>query len=403
MLNRISLAIIAFLIGVCVMTTVAQELSYNFNGCVLQDLNGILAPVEPTTSDLCQCGVEGDGIVTNGNDLFYEMDEAFRNLASENEYTIRFAFLPQDETRVQALFSVMKDCSRDSMIALQYIPQSQEVEILVSRILGDSWTTRGALIPDRCWHEVAITKSNSLYSFYVDNIFIESFDNLIPFPISPESRTYLGYSPCVDEGTDNVFEGIIDQFNYTTSVLSAVDLQGLSIQADQIMNNDTTIIIGQSVQVLSGPSCAPIASWNPNTGIDDPNMISPMLSPTETTDYLRELTHNGCTATDSIRINVIDESTIDCADLILPNVFTPNGDNVNDIYNISNLFIIEELNSFEIFDRWGESVYFTSNKGEGWDGMFSGNPALLGMYVYRVSYTCQSSEQEVVGSFSLMR
>ncbi len=400
---RINLLLCVFVSAITGVTLVGQDLNYNFNGCVLQDYNGLLAPISPNSTEVCGCGVEADALSMDGNNIYYEMDSAFRNLAVADEYTIRFSFLPQNETNVQALFSVMKDCSRDSMISIQYIPQEQQVEVLVGRILGDSWTARGDLIPDRCWHEVAISKSNSIYSFYVDNEFVESFDNIIPFPVAPDSKTFFGYSPCVDIGTDNVFQGLIDNFYYTTTALSSPDLTALSLQPDQILNNDTTIILGSSIQVLSGPTCGSFATWNPTDGLSVPDEISPLITPTESTLYTRELTHNGCTTIDQLTINIIEESEIECEDLLMPNVFTPNGDSINDEYEIASKFIIEEMQSFEIFDRWGESIFFTSNKDQGWNGEFNGSPAMVGMYVYKISYTCQSSEHFSVGSFSLMR
>jgi gliding motility-associated-like protein len=398
---RINLILFVF-VTTC-YTLVSQDLNYTFDGCVLQDNGGLLAPISANTAEVCGCGVEADALSMDGADIYYEMDSAFRNLAEADEYTIRFSFLPQNDSNVQALFSIMKDCSRDSMMSIQYIPQEQQVEVLVGRILGDSWTARGDLIPDRCWHDVAISKSNSIYSFYVDNEFVESFDNILPFPISPESLTFLGYSPCVEIGTDNVFEGLIDNFIYTPTALSSPDLTALSLQPDQILNTDTTIILGSSIQVLSGPTCASFATWNPTDGLSIADEISPLITPTESTIYTRELDHNGCTAIDQLTINIIEESEIDCENLLMPNVFTPNGDSINDEYEIASKFIIEEMQSFEIFDRWGESIFFTSNKDQGWNGEFKGSPAMVGMYVYKISYTCQSSEQFSVGSFSLMR
>ncbi len=380
-----------------------QTIEYTFDGCSLEDETTLLTPITPALPEDCRCGVQGDGIYMDGNDLYYEFDQAFKDFFEEESFTLRFYFLPQSEIGEQALFSVMKDCSLDSMLAVQYIPQTNEVELIISKKLGDSWTPRGKLVQNQCWHEVAVTKSNSVYAFYVDNVFIESFDNLIPFPVAPTSQVHVGYSPCVDINSDRVFEGIIDELTYTREILSAADLSQSSFNPDLIINSDTTLILGESVDVISGPSCASTAAWNPQAGVSDASAISPTLTPDETTLYIRELAHSGCMLRDSFTINIIDESAIDCGSLLLPNVFTPNGDNINDIYRISNLFIIDELQSFEIFDRWGESIFFTTQRDEGWTGLISGSPAMIGMYVYKISYTCQGSEQNAVGSFSLMR
>ena len=396
-------SLILFVTLSCIPGVSGQSIDYTFDACNLQDANSILSPLTPNQTEECRCGVQGDGLYCDGTDLYYEFEQAFKDFFEEPTYTLRFSFLPQKFNEEQALFSLMKDCSRDSMLSVQYLPQSDEIEILISNKLGDSWAARGKLKENQCWHEVAISKSNSLYALYVDNVFIESFDNLSPFQVSPSSRVYLGFSPCVDMDTDNVFEGIIDDFSYTRDILSAADLASIALNPDLIINNDTTIISGASVDVISGPSCATTATWSPQNGVSDISAIAPTIAPDETTLYFRELSHNGCTLRDSFIINIIEKSSIDCDRLLLPNVFTPNGDNVNDIYKISNLFIIEEMQSFEIFNRWGESVFLTSQRDEGWTGLVSGSPAQIGMYVYRVSFTCQGEQQESVGSFSLMR
>lgn len=68
----------------------------------------------------------------------------------------------------------------------------------------------------------------------------------------------------------------------------------------------------------------------------------------------------------------------------LPNTFTPNGDNINDIFTGKGTEIIE----FEmiIFDRWGEEIFKTNDLEKGWDGTAKGGDAISqdGIYVYQI-------------------
>jgi len=82
-----------------------------------------------------------------------------------------------------------------------------------------------------------------------------------------------------------------------------------------------------------------------------------------------------------------------------PNVFTPNGDNVN------NRFIIKGLKEYpnalvSIYDRWGRMVFESSNYTEetAWDG--SGVDA--GTYFYIVQFT-QSGVEPMTGTVQLLR
>ena len=53
--------------------------------------------------------------------------------------------------------------------------------------------------------------------------------------------------------------------------------------------------------------------------------------------------------------------------LIIPNVFTPNGDNVNDVFVIPGLQLYPE-NEFTVINRWGATVYKKKGYQNNWDG-----------------------------------
>jgi len=69
-----------------------------------------------------------------------------------------------------------------------------------------------------------------------------------------------------------------------------------------------------------------------------------------------------CTATSTITIDVIENSYIS-----VPNVFTPNGDNANDVFNIETKGI-KDL-TCEIFNRWGSKIYTLIGIKDSWDGL----------------------------------
>lgn len=79
-----------------------------------------------------------------------------------------------------------------------------------------------------------------------------------------------------------------------------------------------------------------------------------------------------------------------CCNVILPNAFTPNGDNNNDIFRILKYGEIE-LVSFEVYNRWGAQVYRTKDLNQGWDGKYQGQEAEMATYFYLVRYKCPLS------------
>ncbi len=85
----------------------------------------------------------------------------------------------------------------------------------------------------------------------------------------------------------------------------------------------------------------------------------------------------GVTPSISNRITIIKNPN-----LFYPRAFTPNGDNLNDVFNLFGQFIDEfELS---IFNRWGELMYTTTEITEGWDGTFKGNQMPEGTYTFIV-------------------
>lgn len=81
-----------------------------------------------------------------------------------------------------------------------------------------------------------------------------------------------------------------------------------------------------------------------------------------------------CEATDSIKVTVL-ESFID-----VPNVFTPNGDGVNDEFRVVYRSIIS-FNAW-VYNRWGRLVCKWSDPAKGWDGRINGKLAAPGAYYY---------------------
>jgi len=86
-------------------------------------------------------------------------------------------------------------------------------------------------------------------------------------------------------------------------------------------------------------------------------------------------------------------------EIYVPNVFSPNGDQVNDMF-----FILPgndvQINSIEgtIFDRWGNVVYHSGQLTFTWDGKYTDQPVLPGVYVYvlKIKYQLDGKEVEEV-------
>ena len=68
----------------------------------------------------------------------------------------------------------------------------------------------------------------------------------------------------------------------------------------------------------------------------------------------------------------------------VPNAFTPDGNGINDIFIPRVMNESTDSYEFYIFNRWGEVVFKTTNKNEGWDGTHNSIKAKEDVYVWKI-------------------
>lgn len=88
--------------------------------------------------------------------------------------------------------------------------------------------------------------------------------------------------------------------------------------------------------------------------------------------------------------------------ITIPNVFTPNGDSVNDVFKVSAYNIAEFRCT--IFDRWGLQMFYWDDISKGWDGKVNGKEVPDGNYFY-IIYAKDILDKEIKkqGTFLLVR
>ncbi|MBT8219026.1 MAG: gliding motility-associated C-terminal domain-containing protein [Bacteroidia bacterium] len=107
-------------------------------------------------------------------------------------------------------------------------------------------------------------------------------------------------------------------------------------------------------------------------------------------------TTQGCSAEGFITLFVIKPT------VVIPNAFTPNQDGLNDELNIVEIVGNVVVNSFVIFDRWGNKVF--DNPDGGWDGTFNGKPMPSDVYVLLVELGLPNGGSESLkGEVTLIR
>lgn len=184
---------------------------------------------------------------------------------------------------------------------------------------------------------------------------------------------------------------------------------GVSTQSISIIENTINASISANPLIGSAPleveftnnsTNATSYNWNFGNGQSATTQTAPLQTYTNSGTYIITLTvSNGiCSDTDSISIEVIEDEPT----LYIPNVFTPNGDGKNEIFNVGATNIKEF--DMEIFDRWGLKMYSTNDISKGWDGKVRNLDVPQGVYFYLI--TAKGIDNVIInkqGSLTLLR
>ncbi|MEJ7911940.1 MAG: gliding motility-associated C-terminal domain-containing protein, partial [Chitinophagaceae bacterium] len=116
-------------------------------------------------------------------------------------------------------------------------------------------------------------------------------------------------------------------------------------------------------------------TWTPTTWLSNPSVLRPVASPLRDTSYTLTVSNaDGCTSTDSVAVKVL-------LALKIPNVFTPNGDGINDKWDITYLESYPGA-LVQVYNRYGQLVFQSKGYSKPWDGTINGQPVPFGTYYY---------------------
>jgi gliding motility-associated-like protein len=163
-------------------------------------------------------------------------------------------------------------------------------------------------------------------------------------------------------------------------------------------SNDINCVIGTAKLTATGGTSY---LWSPAVSLSNPYVNNPTAFPSATTVYKVKVTNApGCVAEESIKVVVTNDGINEA--FPVPNSFTPNGDGLNDCFSIKHWGAVNGL-KFEVFNRWGERLFYTNNVNECWDGTFNGVQQPGAVYVYRISAETICGKVSREGTITLIR
>ena len=269
-------------------------------------------------------------------------------------------------------------CTKIDSVEVSFISSSLQLNGIDSLCLGDSSTI------------VAINLSptvNFTYNWSPDSLLLSS-DLQSTVLIQPSISQYIYVIASANNGcivNDSIF-------------IAVSQLTDQSIQASAI---PSLIPAGTGTTLFAQPSNLTY-TWYPPTLISYSNADSAGTTDLQEGTTFTVVGSDGiCEKSDTAVVKVYGYV---CGPpyIYIPNAFSPNGDNENDVLYVRGMLLESML--FRVYNRWGELVFESTDRSVGWDGTFRGKPVNPDVFDYYLKAVCIDGEESILkGNVTLMR
>lgn len=243
-----------------------------------------------------------------------------------------------------------------------------------------------------------VEEDATCYGYSNGAVEVEAAGGVPPFmyTIGADSTISSGYFKGlkVGEYTITVFDklGCSDEVDAFINSPDKIEIT-MDVMPNNCDKQENTGIIEASVRGGTGPY---LYAWNLYDSSD--------ASQTNRIINLKEGIYqvNVTDAADCIDSNRAEMKYDVCCRIFIPTVFSPNGDGLNDKIRILHDGEFE-LKVFSIYSRFGERVFTTSNKEDGWDGVWQDRPQDIATYNYFMIGKCGQDDVMKKGTITLVR
>jgi gliding motility-associated-like protein len=200
------------------------------------------------------------------------------------------------------------------------------------------------------------------------------------------------YSPIIRVMNSGKYRAIVLDNHFCTSK-DSVNIIVHELPEIKVFPDDTLISLGSKIELQAWGGI--LYNWTPENLLDNPDFSNPVAFPLETTTFtVTGENQFGCQNSADVLVIVDKDYKLD-----IHNLFSPNGDGVNDVWNIG--LSLYEDNEVVIYNRWGVEVFRQKNYADNWDAMYKGEPLPEGSYYYMISF--ENSDKVYNGSVSILR
>lgn len=350
-----------------------------------------------------KCGVVGQALEFDGIVDYLVLLGTVNNHFSTTDFTLSFYFKPYSKSGLMDIISKKSNCANVPGLTFRYKANSGELFVEAVQDSLKRADFKVMIDRDNCWHHIALVREGNKMKLYYNAVLQKTVTTVSRINMSNNSTMNIAGGPCLGI-TDTQFRGLIDELRIYNRALTKSRIEELYFAPDRIYNRDTIIYLGESVDLNTNSPCGITYQWLPDENISDAQIANPTVFPTESTTYEFQVNAGQCIASDTVLITVVDPKDVDCTTLLFPTAFTPNGDGLNDDFSFDTpLVVLDKFKLLEIFDRWGNRVFYTEDPAIRWDGVFGNQAVNPGVYLYRTQYGCKGEDINQVGQVTLIR
>ena len=180
-------------------------------------------------------------------------------------------------------------------------------------------------------------------------------------------------------------------------------------QLDLTMPHDTIIRLGDSLELNPRIETNVSTSWiwSPKDMVQCDTCLITWAKPKTTTKF--QLSVSDSTGKCKIQGFVTVKTKNNC-EFFIPNSFSPNGDNINDVFKIFPTACVKSIKRFAVLNRWGNLITASNTVStfkdelEIWDGKINNVPAQSDIYIYFVEVEYYNGETEILsGDIMLLK
>ncbi|MCW3093514.1 MAG: Gliding motility-associated C-terminal protein [Ferruginibacter sp.] len=248
------------------------------------------------------------------------------------------------------------------------------------------------------------------------NIFYICQNQSAQLDVSPKSYV-VNWAPAAGLSNPNTHKPIASPSQTTRYIATLTDSVGCftsNATVDVVIKSLPTVdagpdkVVSYNSKYTMAPAYSPNVrqySWTPSSLLSCSNCAIPNGIALHSETYTIQVTSDsGCVASDSLTVFVECKN----ANILMPTAFTPNNDNLNDVYYPLTRGI-KIIKRFTVYNREGKLMYEAQNfppntKYFGWNGQYKGQIQSPAAYVYTLEVICELGETLTKkGSFLLLR